>query len=85
LDGADELERFEDSLALLPSWLTLPLRINSVRVIVTATVQYWYYAQIDHLGRTGKTRVEQSVWQATKQVMGQQKAWLKARRALTKP
>jgi len=82
LTGAESLSRFEDDLALLPQWLSFLLRVDSIRFVAVSAVQYWYYAQIDHLAHTGETRLKQTVFQAAKQVMAQQKRWLKERRVL---
>jgi len=81
LAGAKSLSRWEDDLALLPQWMSFLLRVDSIRFVAVSAVQYWYYAQIDHLAHTGETRLKQTVFQAAKQVMAQQKTWLKERRA----
>ncbi|NND69057.1 MAG: NADH:flavin oxidoreductase, partial [Halioglobus sp.] len=44
-------------------------------------VQYWYYAQLDALGRTGAAAPDVSPLAATRKVMADSAAWLKARRA----
>lgn len=80
LSGAATLPRFEAQLALLPPWLRAAERIKLVRAIAGFAVQYWYYAQIDHVGRTGHPRPDQSVFAAMRQVEAQSREWLKARR-----
>ncbi len=80
LAGAAELPRFETRLALLPKWLRWAERITLVRAIAGFAVQFWYYAQIDHLGRTGRPRPDQSVFAAMRQVERDGAAWLAARR-----
>lgn len=81
LAGTETLSRAEDNLTLLPSWLSFLLRVDTIRFVAVMAVQFWYYAQIDHLGNSGETRLKQTVFQATRQVMTQQKTWLKKRQA----
>jgi len=79
LAGADELPRYESTLALLPPALSFLTRITTVRTMASFAVQYWYYAQLDALGHTGKADMGMSVLAATRKVMAQQKRWLAAR------
>jgi 2,4-dienoyl-CoA reductase-like NADH-dependent reductase (Old Yellow Enzyme family) len=79
LAGADELHRYENELALFPSWLAFLSEINALRGAATFAVQFWFYAQLDCLGQTGKASPEMSVMAATRRVMRQQRLWLKAR------
>lgn len=80
LAGADALRRYEDSLSLLPSWLSWLGKIGSIRSMATFAVQFWFYAQLDALGRTGRAQPDMSVFAATRRVMQLQNNWLKARR-----
>ena len=82
LKGEQELERFEDQLKLLPTWLNFMLKNNTVRTIATSLVQFWYYAQLTSLGEQGTVNRELSVLQAGKAVFAQQSAWMKQRKAL---
>ncbi|SDS50640.1 2,4-dienoyl-CoA reductase [Halopseudomonas xinjiangensis] len=79
LAGLDEVPRYENRLALLPEWLGFLTKVNAVKVMATFAVQYWYYAQIDHLGRTGRAQPTQSVFQASKEVAALQKTLVKGR------
>jgi hypothetical protein len=79
LAGAEVLNRYEQELSLLPSWLAFLGRINSIRSMASFAVQFWYYAQLDILGITGKPKPELSVFAATRRVLTQQKKWMKAR------
>lgn len=81
LAGAAALPRYEARLALLPAWLRWMERANLVRAIGGFAVQLWYYAQLDHIGRTGAPRIEQSPFSAMKQVEKHHADWLAARRA----
>ena len=79
LAGERELNRYENTLSLLPSWLSFLEGIGTVRSIAGFAVQYWYYAQLDSLGRTGVTSPETSVFSATRQVMKDANKWLALR------
>ena len=80
LEGREELPRFENELALLPGWLSFLNGIEALRTMGTFAIQYWYYAQLDIIGHSGKAKPDLSVFAATRQVMSQQARWLKARR-----
>lgn len=73
LNGIDELPRYESQLALFPKWLSWLTKLKILRTVSSFSVQYWYYGQIDSLGRTGKADPDLSVWAATKQTMVMQK------------
>ena len=73
LNGLDELPRYESQLALFPKWLSWLTKLKILRTVSSFAVQYWYYGQIDSLGRTGKADPDLSVWAATKQTMVMQK------------
>ena len=79
LTGLEELPRYENELALLPSWLNFLTGIKTVRAMASFAVQYWYYAQLDELGRTGRAAPAMSVFAATKRVMAVQKVLLAGR------
>ena len=73
LNGIDELPRYESQLTLFPKWLSWLTNLKILRTISSFAVQYWYYGQIDSLGRTGKADPHLSVLSATKQTMVMQK------------
>lgn len=73
LAGLDELPRYEDSLSLFPSWLAFLNNIKPLRAMAGFAVQYWYYANIDALGRTGLPNPALSVLKATQETMALQK------------
>ncbi|WP_235976754.1 NADH:flavin oxidoreductase/NADH oxidase family protein [Sandaracinobacteroides hominis] len=79
LAGATQLPRYEAQHALLPRWLSWLQSFEIVRAASGFAVQFWYYAQLDHIGRTGKPQLQQSVFSAVRQVDSQQKHWLAAR------
>ena len=82
LDGTSDLPRYEDHLALLPPLLGWLGRNKTMRAIAGFGVQMWYYAQIDHIGRHGRSKPEQSVFSSMMQLQKHEKAWLAARKGL---
>ncbi|WP_407330032.1 NADH:flavin oxidoreductase/NADH oxidase family protein [Congregibacter brevis] len=80
LAGAESLPRYEDELALLPSWLGFLQGISLIKTLSTFATTYWFYAQLDSLGQTGKVVPKLSVLKAAMQVGKQQSTFLKARR-----
>ena len=81
LEGLEELPRYENELSLLPPWLSFLNAIKTVKTMATFGVQYWFYAQLDELGITGKPDPEMSVFAATKRLMALQKKLLAGRSA----
>jgi hypothetical protein len=43
-------------------------------------VQFWYYSQLYALGRTGRTKLDMTVFTAMREVETYQKNWMKERR-----
>ena len=82
LQGLAELPRFEARLSLFPTWLGFLNRIKTVRTVASFGVQYWYYAQLEMLGRNGRAAPDMSVFAATRTVIAQQRRWVAARRRL---
>ena len=78
--GLAELPRKEKELALLPSWLGFLRGIKMIRAIDGFSVQYWYYAQLYAMGRTGHPDLEKSVFSAFLEVEKTHKAWLQERK-----
>ena len=73
INGLDELPRYEDSLSLFPKWLAWLGKLKMLKAVAGFAVQYWYYGQIDAIGRTGNANAKLTVFQATKQTMALQK------------
>ncbi len=80
LAGADELDRWESKLKLLPPWLSFLGGLKMMRAVEGFAVTYWYYAQIDALARTGKAHIGISPFAALLNIQKAGKAWLKARK-----
>ena len=79
LDGLEELPRYENQLSLLPPWLSFLNTVKTIKTMATFGVQYWFYAQLDELGVTGKPDPDMSVFAAVRRVMGLQKKLLSQR------
>jgi 2,4-dienoyl-CoA reductase-like NADH-dependent reductase (Old Yellow Enzyme family) len=73
LAGLTELPRYENNLSLFPRWLSFLGNLKALHAIAGFATQYWYYSQIDALGRSGKADPDLSVFAATKQTMALQK------------
>ncbi len=79
LSGQKSLPSYENELALIPSWLGFLKAIKTIRTIDSFAVQYWFYAQLSSLGRTGKANTKLSAFASAKLVDAEQKALLKTR------
>lgn len=84
LAGTEALPRYEDGLQLWPKGLGFLNRSQALRTIGTFGIQFWYYAQLDKLGREGAAQPQLSVFAATRQVLSQQRRWLAARGKATR-
>ena len=71
LAGADELDRWESKLKLLPPWLSFLGGLKMIRAVEGFAVTYWYYAQIDAIARTGKANIGIAPFSATPQHQNQ--------------
>jgi 2,4-dienoyl-CoA reductase-like NADH-dependent reductase (Old Yellow Enzyme family) len=80
LAGAEELDRWENRLKLLPPWLSFLGKLKMMRAVEGFAVTYWYYAQIDSIARTGKANTGIAPFSALLSIQKAGKAWLKARR-----
>jgi 2,4-dienoyl-CoA reductase-like NADH-dependent reductase (Old Yellow Enzyme family) len=80
LAGADELDRWENRLKLLPPWLSFLGGLKMMRAVEGFAVTYWYYAQIDSIARTGKANIGIAPFKALLTIQSAGKAWLKARK-----
>lgn len=73
MEGLKELPRYENELSLFPSWLGFLGKVKSLRAMAGFAVQYWFYGQIDAIGRTGQANAELTVVKATQETMALQK------------
>lgn len=79
LSGLAELPRYENELALFPNWLSFLERFNAFKPLVIFAVMYWYFAQLEQIGRYGKASDSLTVFGATRRIMAQQKELLPPR------
>jgi 2,4-dienoyl-CoA reductase-like NADH-dependent reductase (Old Yellow Enzyme family) len=79
LAGAEELNRYENQLSLFPPALSFLGRVKMLRSVAGFAVQYWFYAQLDELGRTGRAKPDMTVVAATRRILALQKQLLAAR------
>ena len=77
--GQAELPRYEQELSLFPKWLSFLANLKPFWALATFGVQFWYYAQLELLGRTGEAKVEMTPFQATKRIQAFEKQWLSER------
>ncbi len=68
LAGEAGLERWEAKLALFPAWLSWLKTFKMIKAIDGFAVQFWYYAQLYAIGRTGMPDPDLSVFQAWREV-----------------
>ncbi|MGB2259564.1 MAG: NADH:flavin oxidoreductase/NADH oxidase family protein [Porticoccaceae bacterium] len=73
MEGLEELPRYENELSLFPSWLSFLGKAKILRAMAGFAVQYWFYGQIDAIGRTGQANSELTVLKATQETMALQK------------
>ena len=71
--GLEELPRYENSLSLFPNWLAWLGNLKILKAVAAFAVQYWFYGQIDSIGRTGSADPKLTVFEATKKTMAAQK------------
>ena len=80
LGGMAILPKFESQLKLFPDWLAVLRKVKMLRGIEGFATQYWYYAQLYALGKTGRPNIDQSVFASFREVERTHKTWLKDRR-----
>jgi 2,4-dienoyl-CoA reductase-like NADH-dependent reductase (Old Yellow Enzyme family) len=81
LEGADSLPAAEKDLSLFPPFLAFLNTIKPLRAAAGFATQFWFYAQIYALGRTGRTDPGLSVFKAWRAVEKEHARRLKAMRA----
>ncbi len=79
LGGAESLTRWEQHLHLLPAPLRWLKHIGMIRAIDSFAIQYWYYAQLYALGRTGVADKSKSVFASWREVEATHKALMAQR------
>ncbi len=82
LAGLDELPRAEKTEQLFPPWLRFLEAIRIVRMISSFALQYWFYEQIDFIGRTGRPSDDLSVFAGARAQIGRTRKLLAGIKAL---
>jgi len=76
LAGAKDLPSYEAGLGLLPRPLRFLRRSKLLRTLDTFGAMYWFYAQLDMLGKEGRVDERLSVLAASRRIESLQKKWL---------
>ncbi len=79
LEGLEELPRYEDDLRLVPDWLGFLMRFQMIKAVAGFAVIFWFYEQLENLGKSGKTDRGLSVFKAFQAVEKRNKRLLGAR------
>lgn len=80
INGLEQIDDTERDIALFPKWLAFLQKIPMLRIASSFGKMYWYYIQIEAIAKTGKAQDNLTAFAATKQIMAQQKHWLRERR-----
>ncbi len=80
LAGADELQRYEDELSLLPGWMSFLAKIPVIKVVAIFSTMFWFYTQFHELAENGKPKRGMSVFEATRRHMKEEKRLLSERK-----
>ena len=78
-DGLNELPRYEKELKFFPRWISFLSKIQPFKTMGTFGIQFWFYAQLDLLGKEGEPNTSISPFAATRRIMALQNKWLSAR------
>ncbi len=79
LAGAAAVPRYEEGLGLLPGWMHALKRVKTIKTLDTFAAQYWFYAQLDALGKRGAVEPELSVLRGALRVAIEQQRLLRGR------
>jgi len=80
LSDTTELQRYENTVQLLPNWANFIQKVSLIRAVASFAVQFWYYAQLLSIARTGQADRSLSVFSAVKILTKHERSWLKQRR-----
>lgn len=81
LAGAESLQRYEDRVELLPSWLGFLRRFQVIKTVSGFAGIYWFYQQLWLLGHEGRTDEGFSVMRALRLVEARNKRIMAERNA----
>jgi 2,4-dienoyl-CoA reductase-like NADH-dependent reductase (Old Yellow Enzyme family) len=77
--GLSSLPRYECEMSLLPRPLRWLERFALFRTVATFAVQYWYYRQLESLGRQGLPNPDLSVFSAARHILKQEQQFARKR------
>ena len=79
LEDLEALPRYEDELRLIPKSLGFLMRFQMIKAVAGFATIYWFYEQLENLGKSGKTDPNLSVFKAFRAVEARNKRILAAR------
>ena len=79
MEGLEALPRYEDELRLIPEWLGFLKNFQIVKAIDGFATIYWFYEQLENLGKYGRTDPTLSVFKAFRAVEARNKRILAGR------
>ena len=79
-NGLKELPRYENSLVFFPAWLSFLVKFRSFKTIASFGIQFWFYAQLDSMGKKGRQDLELSPLRATFKILKLQRSWISKRK-----
>ena len=83
-NGLNELPKYEKELKFFPQWLSFLGKIQPFKTIGTFGIQFWFYAQLDLLGKEGEPNISISPFAASRRIMALQSKWLSTRNKFLK-
>jgi 2,4-dienoyl-CoA reductase-like NADH-dependent reductase (Old Yellow Enzyme family) len=79
MEGLEALPRLEKKLRLLPNWLDFLMHFQMVKAVSGFATIYWFYEQLENLGKSGTSDPRLSVFKAFQAVEKRNKRILAAR------
>jgi 2,4-dienoyl-CoA reductase-like NADH-dependent reductase (Old Yellow Enzyme family) len=79
LAGTAQLQRYEKTVQLLPNWAGFLQKVSLIKTVAGFAVQFWYYAQLLAIARSGNANRSLSVFSAVKILTKHERSWLKER------
>ena len=83
-NGLNELPKYEKELKFFPQWLSFLSKMQPFKTIGTFGIQFWFYAQLDLLGKEGEPNISISPFAASRRIMALQSKWLSTRNKFLK-
>ncbi|MFL3647274.1 MAG: NADH:flavin oxidoreductase/NADH oxidase family protein [Cellvibrionales bacterium] len=80
--GLSSLPSYEHQMSLFPRPLRFLERLKLFRTVAAFAVQFWYYGQMESLGRSGVADPALTVFKATRNVLRQEKNFARERQKM---